>query len=167
VFAGVQHGERTVRSGGEAARKKEEAMLREQLAAVEAKLAEMEPLADPAATEARRRVIRAKFNIERFKPVKAKFAIPPVEDAMKVAELSALVKAEKFLEAVAAADRASRQDLTPLGASYAAMLSTQAYCGRKDQGGAQARFRTITNPTHRDAAKAFCAKYIDVGLLSL
>jgi len=58
VFAGVQHGERTVRTGDEAARKKEEAKLREQLAEIESKVAAMEPLADPVATEAKRPAVR-------------------------------------------------------------------------------------------------------------
>jgi hypothetical protein len=72
VFAGVQHGERALR-GDESARKKEAEKLREQLTAVEAQLAALEPLADPAATEARRPAVRTRLNNERFKPVKAQF----------------------------------------------------------------------------------------------
>ncbi|MFM8273138.1 MAG: DUF1549 domain-containing protein, partial [Gemmata sp.] len=73
VFAGVQHGERPVRSGDEAAREKEAEKSREQLTALEAKLAALEPLADPTATAARRAAVSPRLNTERFKPVKAKF----------------------------------------------------------------------------------------------
>jgi hypothetical protein len=73
VFAGVQHGERTIRTGDEAARKKQAAKLQAELADIESQLAAMEPLADPAATEIRRPAVNARGNTERFKPVKAKF----------------------------------------------------------------------------------------------
>jgi mono/diheme cytochrome c family protein len=73
VFAGVQHGERPIRDGDERARKKEEQKLREQLTEVEAQLAALEPLADPAAPAARRTAVNPRLNSERFKPVKAKF----------------------------------------------------------------------------------------------
>jgi hypothetical protein len=73
VFAGVQHGERPLRTGDEAARQKEAEKLRAELAEVEGKLAALEPLADPAATEVRRVPVGPRFNTERFKPVRAKF----------------------------------------------------------------------------------------------
>src|SRR5579883_88444 len=73
VFAGVQHGERPVRNGDDAARKKEAERLRSQLAELESKLAAMEPLADPAATDPRRPAVNPRLNTERFKPIKAKF----------------------------------------------------------------------------------------------
>jgi mono/diheme cytochrome c family protein len=73
VFAGVQHGERTIRATDEAAHNKELATLRRQLAEVEEKLLKLEPLADPAATEVRRSSVNALGNTERFKPVRAKF----------------------------------------------------------------------------------------------
>ncbi|MBM3979486.1 MAG: DUF1549 domain-containing protein [Planctomycetes bacterium] len=73
VFAGVQHGERAVRVGDDAARRFRTELLRAKLAATEAKLAALEPYADPAATEARRAPVNSRANVERFKPVKAKF----------------------------------------------------------------------------------------------
>ena len=73
VFAGVQHGERPLRTGDEAARKREAERLRAELVEAEGKLAAMEPLADPAATEVRRAVVNSRLNTERFKPVRAKF----------------------------------------------------------------------------------------------
>ena len=73
MFAGVQHGERPLRTGDEAARKREAETLRAQLTELESKLAALETLADPAATEARRPAVNPRLNTERFKPVKAKF----------------------------------------------------------------------------------------------
>ena len=73
VFAGVQHGERAVRTGDEAARKNRTEKLRTELALLEEAIQKLEPLADPAATEARRAAVSPRLNTERFKPVKAKF----------------------------------------------------------------------------------------------
>ncbi len=73
VFAGVQHGERPMRTGDAVARKKQTEMLRAKLAEVERELTTMEPLADPAATEVRRSAVNPRRNTERFKPVGAKF----------------------------------------------------------------------------------------------
>ncbi|QJW92816.1 DUF1553 domain-containing protein [Frigoriglobus tundricola] len=73
VFAGVHHGERAVRIGDAPARAREAEQLREQLAQAESELAALEPLADPAATEARRPPVNPRLNTERFKPVKARF----------------------------------------------------------------------------------------------
>ena len=73
VFAGVQHGERSIRTGDEASRKLLVAKLQAELVEVESKLAAMEPLADPAATEVRRAAVNPRGNTERFKAVKAKF----------------------------------------------------------------------------------------------
>jgi mono/diheme cytochrome c family protein len=73
VFAGVQHGERAVRTGDEAQRRVRAQKLRAELDDVESKRASMEPLANPAATEVRRPAVNPLLNTERFKPVKAKF----------------------------------------------------------------------------------------------
>jgi hypothetical protein len=73
VFAGVQHGDRAVRAGDPAARAKEAEAVRGQLNELQAKLAALEPLADPAATGARRPAVNPRLNTERFKPVKARF----------------------------------------------------------------------------------------------
>ncbi len=73
VFAGVQHGERPLRTGDEPARLVATAKSRAELAVLEAKLAAMEPLANPAATEVRRAAVNPQLNTERFKPVQAKF----------------------------------------------------------------------------------------------
>jgi mono/diheme cytochrome c family protein len=73
VFAGVQHGERPLRKSETAATLAERAKLRTELADIEAKLAALEPLADPAATQPRRAPVNSRMNTERFKPMKAKF----------------------------------------------------------------------------------------------
>ena len=73
IFAGVQHGERPIRKGDQVASAKETERLRAELKALENKLTEMEPLADPAATEPRRFQVNARLNTERFKPTRAKY----------------------------------------------------------------------------------------------
>jgi hypothetical protein len=73
VFAGVQHGERAVRAADSAAQKTRADVLRAKITDAEAKLAALEPLADPAATETRRAPVNSRANVERFKPIKAKF----------------------------------------------------------------------------------------------
>ncbi len=72
VFSGVQHGERPLNSGDSVAVAKQLHAAREALAALEAQLAEFEPLADPASVAERREPVNAAQNRERFKPVKAK-----------------------------------------------------------------------------------------------
>ena len=72
VFAGVQHGERPLRRGDEAAREKEAAVVRGKLAALDAKLDRLAPLADPKARGARPHV-SALRNVDRFEPAEAKF----------------------------------------------------------------------------------------------
>jgi hypothetical protein len=99
-------------------------------------------------------------------PTPKRFPRPPADELAKLAELEALIQERRFAEAVVASDRANRMELSTVGMSYAAMLSTKASCGRKDQGAAQTRFRTITEPSHRTAAKSFCAGYIDPALLT-
>jgi Protein of unknown function (DUF1553)/Protein of unknown function (DUF1549) len=71
VFAGVQHGDRAIR--GDSAAVKEADRLAAELAEREAEFAGLEPRADPAATQARRRPVNSRMNSERFAPVKAKF----------------------------------------------------------------------------------------------
>ena len=73
VFAGVQHGERVLRTGDEAERAKRIASLRAEAARMDSRLGALEPLADPASFEARRSPVNARRNVERFKPVTAKF----------------------------------------------------------------------------------------------
>ena len=73
VFAGVQHGERELRSGDSAKRTRQRESARDKLAALEARLAVLEPLADPAAIRAGRAPVNARMNVERFRPVKSKF----------------------------------------------------------------------------------------------
>jgi eukaryotic-like serine/threonine-protein kinase len=95
-----------------------------------------------------------------------RFAMPSQDELEKVAELERLVADKRFKDATEISDRINRLTLSAVGMSYAAMLGTQANCGYKDQAGAQTRFRNITEPSHRTQAKGFCAKYIDVSLLS-
>jgi hypothetical protein len=73
VFAGVQHGERPVRTGDESARIKASEAVRADLEKVEAELTAIEPLADPAAVRVRRGPVDPRRNVERFPPVTAKF----------------------------------------------------------------------------------------------
>lgn len=73
VFAGVQHGERAIRGTDEAARLLVLEKLRAELANLETELRKKEPLADPAATEIRRAAVNPGFNLDSFKPAKAKF----------------------------------------------------------------------------------------------
>jgi cytochrome c553 len=73
VVAGVQHGERLIREGDPMARATERDRLRKRLDELECKLAALEPLADPAATTARRLPVNPLLNTERFRPIPAKF----------------------------------------------------------------------------------------------
>jgi hypothetical protein len=73
VFAGVQHGEREVRSGDESERVKRIEQLRAELAHIDSRLAKLEPLADPAAVDARRGPVNSLQNVERFKPMTSKY----------------------------------------------------------------------------------------------
>lgn len=73
VFSGVQHGDRPLRNADQTTTLAERKQLRDRLALLEAQIAALEPLADPAATEVRRPPVNAKQNTERFSPVKAKF----------------------------------------------------------------------------------------------
>lgn len=70
VFAGVQHGERPI-GRVDAARKAEAEKLRPRLAEVVRELDELEPVADPFATKARRTAINPRRNIERIAPARA------------------------------------------------------------------------------------------------
>jgi mono/diheme cytochrome c family protein len=73
IFSGVVHGERAVRNGDQLAAAKEVEKIRVELNSLEAKLIELEPLADPAATEPRRSPVNSRLNTERFKPLKVKY----------------------------------------------------------------------------------------------
>jgi mono/diheme cytochrome c family protein len=73
IFAGVQHGERPLSTVEALKRKREADELRQQIARVSAELDAMEPLAQPGGPAGRRRPVNARKNVERFKPVKAKF----------------------------------------------------------------------------------------------
>ena len=70
VFAGVQHGERPV-GAADAARKAEAEALRPRLAEILRELDALEPLAEPAATEARRAAVNPQRNSERLAPTRA------------------------------------------------------------------------------------------------
>ena len=73
IFAGVQHGEREARPADPAAKARAVAAARARLAGLEAKLAAFEPLADPAAVSPRRAPVNPRQNVERFRPVTARF----------------------------------------------------------------------------------------------
>src|SRR5438876_305171 len=73
VFAGVQHGERSLVSADTEKRKQEAEELRRQIARVAADLDAQEPLAQPNGPANRRRAVNARKNVERFAPVTAKY----------------------------------------------------------------------------------------------
>ena len=72
VFAGVHHGERPLRRPDEAERQKQADAVREDLAALDAKLDASQPLALPTARDARPPVSPLR-NVDRFEPTEAKF----------------------------------------------------------------------------------------------
>ena len=71
-FAGVQHGERELRTSDDAARKREADALRPRLAEIDAGLENFAPLAQPDVIEPRRAMVSARRNVERIAPVGAK-----------------------------------------------------------------------------------------------
>jgi hypothetical protein len=72
VFAGVQHGERPVRSPDQPARLVEAGQVRAELASIDTRLDRLQPLAQAGARDARPPV-NPRRNVERFEPVQAKF----------------------------------------------------------------------------------------------
>jgi hypothetical protein len=72
VFAGVQHGERPLRSAATEQRRQETEALRDRLGIVAAEMAALEPLAQPRGPAGRRLPVNSKHNIERFAPIKAR-----------------------------------------------------------------------------------------------
>jgi hypothetical protein len=70
VFAGVQHGERPLRSDGTAAWDREADQLRNEISKLDAQIESAEPLAKPGEKN-RRLPVNARLNIERFDSVKA------------------------------------------------------------------------------------------------
>ncbi|MEO2092259.1 MAG: DUF1553 domain-containing protein, partial [Gemmataceae bacterium] len=80
AFAGVQHGERAVRRPDAAERAKKAEAVRGEIAAAEAALEKLEPLADPGAVVPRRLPVNPRRNVERFAPVTAKFVRLVVSD---------------------------------------------------------------------------------------
>jgi hypothetical protein len=73
VFAGVQHGDRPLRTADSERRRREAEDVRRQVAAVGAELQALEPLAQPKGPAGRRLPVNARLNVERFEPVKAKY----------------------------------------------------------------------------------------------
>ena len=76
--AGVEYADRELRSADAMARKREAAPLRERIAAIDGRLAQLVPLARPGT---RRRVPDAAGNTETFEPVEAKFVRFTIHDA--------------------------------------------------------------------------------------
>ena len=72
VFAGVEHGERKMARPEAAAEEKELAERRLRLAAIDAKLAEFEPLASPSGTARVRPPVQPRLNVDRFTPAPAR-----------------------------------------------------------------------------------------------
>ena len=86
-LAGVQHGDRKLKSSQSAAKEQEIATRRQRLAEIDAQLAALEPLAQHGAvidTNRLRAPVNARLNVERFVPVQAKrirFTITRTSDA--------------------------------------------------------------------------------------
>jgi hypothetical protein len=78
VFAGVQHGDRILRPADYQRRMNEADSLRQRVALIDAKLDELDPLADPSPSRSpqsspRRRAVHPRQNFERFPPSLARF----------------------------------------------------------------------------------------------
>jgi mono/diheme cytochrome c family protein len=71
VFAGVQHGERALKTTNREARLKQADELRRLVTAIEGKLTQFEPIADVSGTGAKRPSVHPRVNAERFAPVEA------------------------------------------------------------------------------------------------
>lgn len=74
VFAGVEHKERPLITREDAANRRHDVRaIREQIEALEKRLDESDPLADPETTKAIRPAVDARRNVERFAPADARF----------------------------------------------------------------------------------------------
>lgn len=83
VFAGVQHGERPMRRPNEAERSRRLSDVRAELAEIDARAAQREPIADTGSNKTaalRRTVVTRDTNIERFLPREAKFVRMVIEE---------------------------------------------------------------------------------------
>ena len=73
IFAGVQHGDRAIKTPDYEEREKEAARLEIFLAGLDNDLDRFEPLAKPEGTEAARAPVNPRRNVERFAPVEVKY----------------------------------------------------------------------------------------------
>jgi hypothetical protein len=73
VFAGVQHGERLLRSADTEQQRREAEAVRVQLAQLEKKLDELEPLASEVGSPVRRPPVQARRNVERFPALETRY----------------------------------------------------------------------------------------------
>ncbi len=72
IFAGVRHGEREVDAPDGDSRRREAAAISAELAAIDRRLDESEPLANPGADAPTRPMVNPRRNVERFAPVTAR-----------------------------------------------------------------------------------------------
>jgi hypothetical protein len=72
VFAGVQHGERPLRSADAERHRQQAEELRARLRTIVTEMADLEPLAQSGGPAGRRLPVNSQHNIERFTPVKAR-----------------------------------------------------------------------------------------------
>jgi mono/diheme cytochrome c family protein len=94
VFAGVRHGEREVDAPDARSRQQEAAAVSAELTAIDRRLDETEPPANPAADAPTRPMVNPRRNVERFAPIKARMirftilatgnAIEPCIDELEV-----------------------------------------------------------------------------------
>lgn len=80
VFAGVQHGERLLRRAEDVDRSRRILEVRAELAQIDVRAAQREPLADTNAATPRRSAVTRSANIERFLPRDAKFVRMVIEE---------------------------------------------------------------------------------------
>ncbi len=72
VFAGVGHGQREVDAPDSEARRREASTIAAELATIDHRLDETEPLANPASNAPTRPMVNPRRNVERFAPVRAR-----------------------------------------------------------------------------------------------
>ncbi|HYV28084.1 MAG TPA: DUF1549 domain-containing protein, partial [Candidatus Eisenbacteria bacterium] len=87
VFAGVQHGDRTLRPPDAGAREKEADTLRKRIDGIDAQLTQFEPMANPSlAQTAPLKMPNARLNEETFAPAAAKFVRFTIHETLGNAE---------------------------------------------------------------------------------
>ncbi len=72
LLAGVRHGEQAVEPPGGEERRREASAVAAEIAAIDRKLDESEPIADPASDQPRRPMVDPRRNVDRFPPIRSR-----------------------------------------------------------------------------------------------